>query len=112
VRASATASRASAWPDEEPRDRLEFVHVCIDDFTRLAYVEVLEDELGITAVGFLRRARLVRGAGCNRRASDDGTTACYRRKTSPPPWPSSGPSTPGTALHARTNGKAERFHQT
>jgi transposase InsO family protein len=32
------------------------VHVCIDDATRLAYVEVLEDERALTAVGFLRRA--------------------------------------------------------
>jgi transposase len=34
----------------------EFVHVCVDDATRLAYVEVLADELGETAAGFLRRA--------------------------------------------------------
>src|SRR5829696_6924064 len=34
----------------------EFVHVCVDDATRLAYVEVLADETGPTAVGFLRRA--------------------------------------------------------
>jgi transposase InsO family protein len=34
----------------------EYVHVCIDDATRLAYVEVLSDEKAITAVGFLRRA--------------------------------------------------------
>ena len=34
----------------------EYVHVCVDDATRLAYVEVLEDEKGTTAVGFLRRA--------------------------------------------------------
>jgi transposase InsO family protein len=34
----------------------EFVHVCVDDATRLAYVEVLGDEKGRTAVGFLRRA--------------------------------------------------------
>jgi transposase InsO family protein len=34
----------------------EFVHVCIDDATRLAYVEVLDDERALTAVGFLRRA--------------------------------------------------------
>src|SRR5271167_4850191 len=34
----------------------EFVHVAIDDATRLAYVEVLTDEKAITAVGFLRRA--------------------------------------------------------
>jgi transposase len=34
----------------------EFVHIAIDDATRLAYVEVLSDEKAITAVGFLRRA--------------------------------------------------------
>jgi transposase len=34
----------------------EFVHVCVDDATRLVYVEVLEDEKAVTAVGFLRRA--------------------------------------------------------
>ncbi|MCI0635922.1 MAG: DDE-type integrase/transposase/recombinase, partial [Actinobacteria bacterium] len=31
-------------------------HVCIDDATRVAYVEVLPDEKAITAIGFLRRA--------------------------------------------------------
>ena len=34
----------------------EYVHVAIDDATRLAYVEVLGDERAVTAVAFLRRA--------------------------------------------------------
>ena len=34
----------------------EFIHVAIDDATRLAYAEVLTDETATTAVGFLRRA--------------------------------------------------------
>jgi transposase InsO family protein len=34
----------------------ERVHVCVDDATRLAYVEVLPDEKAATAIGFLRRA--------------------------------------------------------
>jgi len=34
----------------------EFVHIAIDDATRLAYAEVLHDEKAITAIGFLRRA--------------------------------------------------------
>jgi transposase InsO family protein len=34
----------------------EYVHIAIDDATRLAYVEVLTDEKAITAVAFLRRA--------------------------------------------------------
>jgi hypothetical protein len=40
------------------RDQLgwEFVHVAIDDATRLAYVELLTDEKAVTAIGFLRRA--------------------------------------------------------
>ena len=42
-----TRSRGIGW---------EYVHVCVDDATRLAYVEVLEDETAATAVGFLRRA--------------------------------------------------------
>jgi len=36
----------------------EYVHVCVDDFSRLAYVEVLSDERATTAIGFLRRARV------------------------------------------------------
>jgi transposase len=34
----------------------EYVHIAIDDATRLAYVEVLADEKAMTAIGFLRRA--------------------------------------------------------
>lgn len=34
----------------------EFVHVCLDDATRLAYLEVLDDEKAVTAIAFLRRA--------------------------------------------------------
>jgi transposase InsO family protein len=42
-----TRSRGIGW---------EFVHVCIDDCTRLAYVEVLDDERKETVTGFLQRA--------------------------------------------------------
>ena len=34
----------------------EYVHVCVDDATRLAYVEVLPDERAKTAIAFLGRA--------------------------------------------------------
>jgi transposase InsO family protein len=34
----------------------EFVHIAIDDYSRLAYAEVLTDETAATATGFLRRA--------------------------------------------------------
>ena len=49
----------------------EYVHVAVDDATRLAYVEVLADEKAITAIGFLRRAvALLRRHGITRRAAD------------------------------------------
>ena len=34
----------------------DYVHIAIDDATRLAYAEVLADEKATTAIGFLRRA--------------------------------------------------------
>ena len=34
----------------------DYVHIAIDDATRLAYAEVLPDEKATTAIGFLRRA--------------------------------------------------------
>lgn len=92
----------------------EFVHVCVDDATRLAYVEVLADEKGVTAAGFLRRAvAWFKGMGIEveRVLSDNG--ACYR----------SGAHAKACAeldirhiftrpYRPRTNGKAERFIQT
>jgi len=44
---SSHGARATGW---------EYVYVCVDDATRLAYVEVLADEKAATAVAFLRRA--------------------------------------------------------
>jgi transposase InsO family protein len=35
----------------------EYVHIAVDDCTRLAYAEVLSDEKAITVVAFLKRAR-------------------------------------------------------
>jgi len=57
----------------------EFCHVCVDDATRIAYTEVLPDEKGATAAGFLRRAvawfaRM--GVTVEAVMSDNG--ACYR----------------------------------
>lgn len=57
----------------------DFVHVAIDDATRLAYVEVLSDERRGTATGFLvpalRRFR-TRGIRVERVMTDNGS--CYR----------------------------------
>jgi transposase InsO family protein len=92
----------------------ECVHVCVDDATRLAYVEVLPDEKATTAIGFLRRAISFYGSHgitVERLMTDNGSAyistahalACRRLgikhiRTRP--------------YRPQTNGKAERFIRT
>ena len=92
----------------------DFVHVCVDDCTRLAYAEILTDERKETAIGFLERAsRWLQGHGVRvkRLMTDNGSAYCsYAFKDA------------CAALGVRhirtrpyrpqTNGKAERFIQT
>lgn len=92
----------------------EFVYVCVDDASRLAYVETLENEQATTAVAFLERALgwfRRRGVRARRVMTDNGSAFVSKR------WAGlcrghrirhlrTRPYTP------RTNGKAERFIQT
>jgi transposase InsO family protein len=98
-------SRRAGW---------EAVHVCIDDATRLAYVEVLPDERAVTTIAFFERAVAwfaTRGVTVRQVLSDNGSpyvsdvwaTWCSTHRiehlrTRP--------------YRPRTNGKAERFIQT
>jgi transposase InsO family protein len=92
----------------------EFVHVCVDDATRLAYVEVLADERGPTAAGFLRRAvRWLASMGITveRVMSDNG--ACYISSAHAEACGELGLRHLRTRPYRpQTNGKAERFIQT
>ena len=92
----------------------DFVHVCIDDHSRLAYVEVLDDERKETAAGFLRRAcawyRRKR-IKVERILTDNG--ACYRSKPFAATCRELGAKHSFTRPYRpQTNGKAERFIQT
>lgn len=92
----------------------DFVHVAIDDATRLAYAEILPDEKQESATAFLSRAlRWMRGRRIEveRIMTDNGSA--YRSKLFAATLRQAGlrhlftrPYTP------RTNGKAERFIQT
>jgi transposase InsO family protein len=92
----------------------EFVHVCVDDATRLAYAELLPDELGQTAAGFLERAVAwfaSMGISVERLLSDNG--ACYRSRRHAQACRELGIRHLFTRPYRpRTNGKAERFIQT
>jgi transposase InsO family protein len=92
----------------------EFVHVAVDDATRLAYAEVLPNEQGLTAAGFLQRAVAwfaCLGVTVQRVLSDNG--ACYRSYAHQTTCRQLGIRHHFTRPYRpRTNGKAERFIQT
>ena len=92
----------------------EYVHIAVDDYSRLAYAEVLPDEKATTAAAFLRRALVFYsryGIRVERVLTDNGSAyrstvhaiACRRLqikhlRTRP--------------YRPQTNGKAERFIRT
>ena len=92
----------------------EFVHVAVDDATRLAYVEVLDDERATTAVAFLRRAIAFfssYGITVERVMTDNGNA--YRSTIHALVCRALGLKHLRTRPYRpRTNGKAERFIQT
>jgi transposase InsO family protein len=92
----------------------DFVHVCVDDATRIAYVEVLGDERGATAAAFLERAVgwfAERGVQVERVMSDNGS--CYVSSAHAATCARLGLRHLRTRPYRpRTNGKAERFIQT
>jgi transposase InsO family protein len=99
---------------EQGKKGWEYVHIAVDDYSRLAYAEVLDDERAPTAASFLRRAlAFYRRHGVIVEAVLTDNGGCYR-----------------SVLHAlacrrlrlrhlrtrpyrpQTNGKAERFIRT
>jgi transposase len=92
----------------------QFVHVAIDDATRLAYVELLDDETAITATGFLRRAVAFfasHGVTVERVMTDNG--GAYRSALHALACRALGLRHLRTrASRPQTNGKAERFIRT
>ncbi|HET9541397.1 MAG TPA: IS481 family transposase [Candidatus Limnocylindria bacterium] len=92
----------------------DFLHVCVDDASRLAYTEILPDERKESAVGFLKRALAwfaTLGVAVERVMTDNGSAYRSHRfrdacETARVKHKRTRPYTP------RTNGKAERFIQT
>lgn len=91
----------------------EFLHIAIDDRTRLAYAELLPDEKGATCAGFVRRAVAFyrrHGIRVERVMSDNG---CGYKSEFTKAVVELGAQHKQTKPYTpRTNGKAERLIQT
>ena len=98
-------SRGAGW---------EYVHVCVDDATRLSFVEVLGDEKATTAIGFLKRAirfYASHGIQVEQLMTDNGSA--YRSMAHAIACKTLGIRHIRTRPYRpRTNGKAERFIRT
>lgn len=98
-------SRGAGW---------EFVHVCIDDASRIAFSQILADEKKESAIAFLKAAvasYASLGVAIARVMSDNGS--CYRSKAFAKACRDLGLKHVRTRPYApKTNGKAERFIQT
>jgi transposase InsO family protein len=105
IRSEQSRTRDAGW---------EFVHVCIDDASRIAFSTIMKDERKESAVAFLQAAVAYYaslGVSIQRVMTDNGS--CYRSRAFAKACKSLGlkhirtkPYTP------KTNGKAERFIQT
>jgi transposase InsO family protein len=91
-----------------------YLHTALDDYSRLAYTEILEDETRETSAAFLGRAAAwyaAAGITIERVLTDNG--GCYRSKV----WAATCENLDITHKRTRpyrpqTNGKVERFHRT
>lgn len=91
-----------------------YIHTALDDRSRTAFSEVLDDERASTASAFWLRAAAwfaARGVHCERVITDNGS--CYRSRE----WHEACAATGTTVKKTRprrpqTNGKVERFHRT
>jgi transposase InsO family protein len=104
----ATDSRPA--PQTSSHGGWEYVHVAIDDHSRIAFSQVAPNEQGLSAAAFLEAALAWLGVTVLRVLTDNGPrinrafrAACQQREIK---HVRTRPYTP------RTNGKAERFIQT
>lgn len=109
------SQRSRNWMRPETRVGYDFAHAIVDDYSRLAYVELHDDEKAATVTAFLERALDYfdrHGITAKRLMTDNGFSYVKNRSmrellarrrirhlTTQPYRP-------------RTNGKVERFHQT
>lgn len=106
---------ARHWMRPETRVGYDFAHAIVDDHSRLAYVELHNDEKAATVTGFLERALAFfaeHGIVCKRLMTDNGFSYVKNRSLAELLARQSIRHLTTQPYRPRTNGKVERFHQT
>jgi transposase InsO family protein len=109
------SQRERNWMRPETRVGYDYAHAIVDDHSRLAYVELHEDERAATVTGFVERA-LVFFAGhgiATKRVMTDNAFSYVKNRSLRELLAARGIRHLTTRPYRpRTNGKVERFHQT
>ena len=103
------------WGQAKSRVGYDYVHAVVDDHSRLAYVELHDDETAATVTGFMERALAfyARHGIYAKRVMTDNAFNYVKNRSLRELLADHGISHLTTAPYRpRTNGKVERFHQT
>ena len=109
------SQRSRNWMSESTRVGTDFAHAIIDDHSRLAYVELLEDERAATVTGLFERALAwfaKRGVHAQRLMTDNAFSYVRNRSLRELLTARQIKHLTTAPYRPQTNGKVERFHQT
>jgi transposase InsO family protein len=107
--------RSRRWMRPEPRVGYDYAHAIVDDHSRLAYVELLDDEKATTVTSFVERALAFfaeHGIACKRLMTDNAFAYVKNRSLAELLANRGIRHLTTEPYRPRTNGKVERFHQT
>ena len=114
---SAAASAAHSWPrltdaagKPQRQTGWEYVHIAVDDYSRLAYAEVLPDEKATTATRFLVRAFASSVATASRSSAYSPTTAAPTLRYTPSPADARHQTPPHSRLPAPDQRQSRTLH--
>ncbi len=103
------------WMRPETRVGYDYAHAIVDDHSRLAYVELHDDEKAATVTGFVERALAffaAQGIVVQRLMTDNGFSYVKNRSLRELLAAREIRHLTTEPYRPRTNGKVERFHQT
>jgi transposase InsO family protein len=109
------SQRSRNWMSPATRVGCDFAHAIVDDHSRIAYVELHDDERAQTVTAFVARALAwfeARGIRCRRLMTDNAWSYVHNRSLRELLVERGIKRITTEPYRPRTNGKVERFHQT